>query len=344
MKRVYSRLLANVGFAALLLVAPSVGMAQSLGSAQSFAIVGGSTATAAGTGSTIDGDVGVSPGTSITGFDGTSATIVPPFSAHVNDGQAIAAQTSVGALYTLLASAGPCSPLAAQLNGISVGPGVYCFSSTADLAASGNLTLNGSGLYIFQVGSMLTANVLSTVTLLGGADPCNVFWQVTSAATLNGANFVGNVVAQAAVTLGSGATLVGRALTTPAGAVTIAGSNSIGGCSIAGTTPTPTPAPTATGGPTSTAGGPTATGGATATPGPTTGGPTSTPGGPTATPGTSTPRPTTSVSTPTRTPVLPPVPPPGTGVPTLSDWGLLGLVISLMAVALVVLRRQVPRA
>jgi hypothetical protein len=230
-------------------------------------------------------------------------------------------------LYTMLTAAGPCTPLGAQLNGIEVGPGVFCFTSTADLASTGNLRLNGSGIYIFQVPSSLTANVLSTVTLLGGADPCNVFWQVTSAATLNGANFVGNVVAQAGVTLGSGATLVGRALTTPAGAVTIAGSNSIGGCSIAGATPTPTPAPTATGG-------------ATATPGPTTGGPTATPGGPTATPGTSTPRPTASVSTPTRTPVLPPVPPPGTGVPTLSGWGLLGVAIILVALAL---RRRVPR-
>jgi hypothetical protein len=331
----------SIGFATLLLVVPSVGMAQSLGSAQSFAIVGGSTATAAGTGSTITGDVGVSPGTSITGFDGTSATIVPPFAAHSNDGQAIAAQTSTGALYTMLTAAGPCTPLGAQLNGVNVGPGVYCFTSTADLAASGNLTLNGPGLYIFQVGSSLTANVLSTVTLLGGVDPCNVFWQVTSAATLNGANFVGNVVAQAGVTLGSGATLVGRALTTPAGAVTIAGSNSIGGCATAGPTPTATGGPTPTSGLTATPVS-TATGGATATPGgPTpTGGATRTPGGPTATPGTGTPRPTTSVSTPTRTPVFPPPPPPGTGVPTLSGWGLLGLVISLMAVAFVALRRR----
>jgi hypothetical protein len=172
------------GFAALLLV-PAAGMAQSLGAAQTFAVVGGSAATAAGTGSLISGDVGVSPGTSITGFDGTSATIVPPFSAHANDGPAIAAQSSVGTLYRFLSGSGPCGSLAAQLDGVEVGPGVYCFETTADLAATGNLTLNGAGIYIFQVGSSLTANVLSTVTLLNGADPCNVFWQVTSAATLN---------------------------------------------------------------------------------------------------------------------------------------------------------------
>ena len=235
-----------------LLVATSQAAAQSLGSAESFAIVGGSSATAAGTGSEVAGDVGVSPGTSITGFDGTAATVVPPFITHANDGLAIAAQISVDTLYTFLATgAGPCSPLAAQLDGVTVGPGVYCFSSTADLAATGTLTLDGAGTYIFQVGSSLTANALSTVTLLNGADPCNVFWQIGSAATLNG-DFAGNVVAQAGVTVGSGTSLLGRALTTAAGAVTLAGGNSVGGCSTAAG-PTPTPAPTATGAPSPTA-------------------------------------------------------------------------------------------
>jgi len=54
------------------------------------------------------------------------------------------------------------------------------------------MTLSGAGTYIFRVGSALTANVGSTVVLLGGADACNVFWQVTSAATLRGVNFAGN--------------------------------------------------------------------------------------------------------------------------------------------------------
>jgi hypothetical protein len=243
-----STVLASAALVALFLV-PTPGMAQSLGAAESYAVVGGSSATAAGTGSLITGDVGVSPGTSITGFDGTSATIVPPYSAHANDGPAILAQSSVGTLYTVLAGEGPCSALAAQLDGVTVGPGIYCFSSTADLAATGNLTLDGPGIYVFQVGSSLTANVLSTVTMINGADPCTVYWQVTSAATLNGVNFVGNVVAQAGVTLGSGASLLGRALTTTAGAVTIAGSNTIGGCSL-GATSTPSPTPTATGAPT----------------------------------------------------------------------------------------------
>ena len=76
---------------------------------------------------------------------------------------------------------------------------------------------------------------------LVGVDPCQVYWQVTSAATLNGVNFVGNVVAQAGVTVGTGAMLTGRALTTSLGSVTMAGSNTVGGCSGGVAAPAPVP-------------------------------------------------------------------------------------------------------
>jgi hypothetical protein len=228
----YGVQLASAGFAAFLCGVSSVS-AQSLGAAQSFAVVGGTTVTAAGTGTVINGDVGVSPGTSITGFP-AAATVVPPFATHANDGVAIAAQTSTGALYTFLATAGGATAIGAELGGAALGPGTYSFTSTANIAAGTTLTLNGAGTYIFQVGSAITANVGSTVLLLNGASPCNIFWQVTSAATLNGVNFAGTVVAQAGVTLGVGAALSGRALTTALGAVTLSGGNSIGGCSAAG--------------------------------------------------------------------------------------------------------------
>jgi hypothetical protein len=204
-----------------------------VGSAQSFAVLGGTSVTAGGTGTVITGDVGVSPGTSITGFPG-SATVVPPFSTHANDGPAIAAQSSTTALYVDLASRGGATPLGAELGGTTLIPGLYSFSSTANIASNTSLTLNGAGIYIFQVGSAITANVGSNVLLINGASACNVFWQVTSAATLNGVNFAGTVVAQAGVTLGVGAALSGRALTTSAGAVTMSGGNTVGGCSAAG--------------------------------------------------------------------------------------------------------------
>jgi large repetitive protein len=226
--------LALVGFVALFCGA-SPAAAQtppSVGAAQSFAVLGGSTVTANGTGSVVNGDVGVSPGTSITGFPG-SAIVTPPFSTHSNDGAAIAAQSSTTALYIDLASRGGATPLGAELGGVTLTPGVYSFSSTANIASGTTLTLTGGGIFIFKVGSAITANVLSNVLLQNGATACNIFWQVTSAATLNGVTFPGTVVAQAGVTLGVGATLNGRALTTAAGAVTLSGGNTVGGCSAA---------------------------------------------------------------------------------------------------------------
>jgi hypothetical protein len=210
-----------------------IASAQSPGAAQSFAVLGGSSVTVAGTGSLITGDVGVSPGTSITGIPG-GGTVVPPFSTHNNDGPAIAAQGATGALYTTLATMGGATVLGPELGGTLVTPGVWSFSSTANIAAGTTLTLNGAGIYIFKVGSALTANVLSNVLLQNGASPCNIYWQVTSAATLNGVSFAGTVVAQANVTLGVGASLSGRALTTTLGTVTLSGGNTVGGCSAAG--------------------------------------------------------------------------------------------------------------
>jgi hypothetical protein len=222
--------LALSGLTALLCAASPASAQPSLGAAQSFAVLGGSTVTAAGTGTIITGDVGVSPGTSITGFP-AGATVVPPFSTHSNDAAAIAAQASATSLYTTLAGTGGAIPVVAEMGGVTFGPGTYSFGSTANIAAGTTLILSGAGTYIFQVGSALTANVNSNVVLLNGASACNVFWQITSAATLNGFTFAGTVVAQAGVTLGVGAVLTGRALTTAAGAVTMAGTNTVGGCS-----------------------------------------------------------------------------------------------------------------
>ena len=94
-------LVVGSGLAASLL-GPSRAAAQTVGTAASFAIVGGSAVSANGTGSIVNGDVGVSPGTSITGFP-ANATITPPFATHADpDGLAISAQTSVTALYVAL--------------------------------------------------------------------------------------------------------------------------------------------------------------------------------------------------------------------------------------------------
>lgn len=225
-----SRLIPVFGRLAALLCFSLPALAQSLGAASSFAVEGFAGVTAAGAaGTVISGDVGSSPSASITGFP--PALVAPPFGLHPNDAAAIAAQAADVSLFTTLGAGACADTVGAQMNGASFGPGIHCFSSTADLAALGTMTLNGAGIYIFRVPTSLTANVGSTVTL-AGVDPCSVFWQVGSAATLNGVNFPGNVVAQAGVTVGVGASLTGRALAI-AGPVTLSGTNTVGGCSAA---------------------------------------------------------------------------------------------------------------
>ena len=232
--RRYLTLAASAGLAALL-CGSSPAWAQTAGAAQSFAIMGGTTVAANGTGSLITGDVGIAPaaGSFITGFP-ANATIVPPFSNRGNDSTAIAARASITALQTFLQTAAPSGPNSLpELGGASFGPGVYNFGAQATLSA-GDLTLTTPGLYIFKIGSFLTANTTTHVLLGAGVDPCNVFWQVTSVANLNGVNFVGNVVADAGIHLGTSANLTGRALATANGDVTLAGTDIVGGCSAPG--------------------------------------------------------------------------------------------------------------
>lgn len=215
---------------AALLCAPSLAVAQSLGSANSYAVLGGTLVSAGGGGATVTGDVGVSPGTAISG----PIVVVAPYGIHANDASAVAAQTSATALYATLAGMGGDVGIDAELGGRTYGPGTYSFTSTANIAAGTVLTLSGAGTYIFQVGSALTANVGSSVVLLGGASACTIFWQVSSSATLSGGSFAGNVVAHDSITLGVGSALTGRALALAAGAVTLSGGNTVGGCSVFG--------------------------------------------------------------------------------------------------------------
>ena len=216
---------------AAVLFCPSLALTQTLGAAQDFAIVAGSAITAAvGTApSQVVGDVGLSPGTSITGFPpALGAIVVPPFVLHApNDGPSVAAQAAVTALWTALGTAGgAATPIPNQLAGQNLGPGTYSLGA-ANLASGGVLTLTGDGTYIFRVSSSLTTISTSNILLIG-AQACNVWWRVGSSATLGGATFAGNVVALTGTnSLGPNARLEGRILTTAPGAVTLAGDNTI---------------------------------------------------------------------------------------------------------------------
>lgn len=237
LSRNHPGLLASLGLAALLLVSAPA-LAQLMGDTQSFAILGGSGVNANGTGSVINGDVGIAPAaaTFITGIPpppATGATVTLPFANHGNDSFAIAARASwVPLNNSLLAGACTALPLD-QLDGQTLGPG--CHSGGAlDLASTGTLTLTGAGIYIFRAASSLTTGTGSNV-VLNGVDPCNVFWQVTSLAILNGATFPGTIVAGTGIHLNTaGASLTGRALAGIAGDVTMVGTNTVGGCSFAG--------------------------------------------------------------------------------------------------------------
>lgn len=144
------------------------------------------------------------------------------------------AQTDAKAAYDFLAAQGG-TPIGNALGG-ALTPGVYSLGA-ADLAASTTLTLNGSGIFIFNVASTLTMNGSSVVN--GSANPCNVYWRVGTSATLNGTSFMGTVIADASITLGGGS-VTGRLLAGagPTGAVTMTtGGSTIGGCSQAPTVP-----------------------------------------------------------------------------------------------------------
>jgi hypothetical protein len=214
-----------------------------------FGVLGGAGVTGStGAGTSVNGDVGSSPTATITNFVGSTipgpSRTVPPFIVHyTNDAVVQQAHLDAIAAYTNLLNQGPGTVLDAQLSGDVLTAGLYSFASEADLASGGTLTLNGPGIFIFNVNSSLTANTLSQV--VGTANPCNIYWRVGSSATLNGANFFGNVIADQSVTVSSSTNLIGRAVAIN-GAVTMpgGGGNTIGGCSGGGTGgPGPGPGP-----------------------------------------------------------------------------------------------------
>ncbi len=197
-----------------------------LGTAGNFTILGGSAVTSTGA-TIINGNLGVSPGTAVTGFP---PGIVINGSININNGPAATAHADTITAFNLLAG----EPVTASLTGLDLGgmtlaPGVYKFTSSAQLTGTLKLdnTLDPTGAYVFQIASTLTTASSSAVILLGGADP-NVFWQIGTSATLGtGTMFDGNILADASISFDPAASLsVGRALAIN-GAVTMAGGNTI---------------------------------------------------------------------------------------------------------------------
>ena len=202
---------------------PQVAPGQSpLGSAQSFAVLGGSIVTNTGP-SLVTGDLGVSPGTSVTG--------IPPgiVTGGIHAADLVAAQAKADAriaydqLKTLACL--PPNNLTGQVLGstvLSLSPGVYCFDTSAQV--TGTLALTGTGPWLFQIGSTLTTAANAAVVVADAGSTCsgaNVFWQVGSSATLGtGTQFAGTILALASITVMNGASVSGSVLALT-GAVTL---------------------------------------------------------------------------------------------------------------------------
>ncbi|MDP9235652.1 MAG: ice-binding family protein [Actinomycetota bacterium] len=226
-----------------------------LGTTDTFAILAGAGITSTGI-TTVNGDIGSYPTATIT--DGGILTVNGQNPATPTDTQV--AQTDLGtAIGNATGQGPPTQTVAALANGDILTPGIYNSAST--IGVSGTVTLDGGGdpdaVFLFQAGTALNVGSNSVIALAGGAQACNVFWQVGTAATLNGSFFAGTVLAGTSITMTSGNVVEGRLLA-QTGSVTLDG-NII-------TTPVCAPATTTTlGATTTTLGATTTTLGATTT-------------------------------------------------------------------------------
>jgi len=227
--------------AAALSTVPAARAQVALGTASSFAVLGGSTVTNTGA-TAVTGDLGVSPGSSVTGFPPGTVT---GGSIHAADAVAAQAQSDLTTAYNTAAGT-PCGvDLTGQnLGGLTLTPGVYCFTTSA--ALTGTLTLNFQGnpnaSFLFKIGSTLTTATGSSVVLVNAGSSCggSVFWQVGSSATLgSGSTLRGNILALTSITQTTGSNSTGKLLARN-GAVTL-DTGSLGGCSVA---PISVPPPT----------------------------------------------------------------------------------------------------
>ena len=251
---------------AMLAIAPVAFGAQAtvgLGTASSFAVLAGSTVTNTGP-SVISGNVGLDPGSAVTGFP---PGIVNAGTIHVTDAVALQAQNDLTTAYNDAAGRSSTASISSDLAGRTLTSGVY--TSATSLGLSGNLTLDAQGdpnaVFIFQAGSTLTAGSGSLITLIGGAQACNVFWQVGSSATIGtGSQFVGNILALTSISMTTGATLDGSALARN-GAVTLDTNTITRATCAAGTTGGGGTTTTTTGGTTGSGTGSTGTTGTTGT-------------------------------------------------------------------------------
>jgi hypothetical protein len=229
-----------VGLISTLLLASSAQGATAtvgLATAESYSVLAGSTVTNTGP-TTMFGDLGLSPGSSVTGAPQVLGAT------HVDDAVAIGAKNSLTTAYNDAASRPSNGSAGTDLAGQVFLPGVRTAGSSL-LLSSGSVTLDAQGdpgaVFIFKIGSTLVTGSNTTVALVNGAQACHVFWQIGSSATLGtGTRFAGTVMALASIAAKTGATIHGRLLART-GAVTL-DTNTITASNCAGGSETQTPA------------------------------------------------------------------------------------------------------
>jgi len=215
----------NFGTATVIVTGTPPAPIVNLGTASTYGILAGSTVTCASAPGTVNADVGVSPGSALTGFPPCVIT----GSTHLADAPAATAQNDLTTAYNTLAGL-PCGTVVGTVNigGTTRAAGVYC--SATSILVTGDLTLDGGGdpnaVFVFQAGSTLTT--AGNIILINGAQAQNVYWQVGSSATIGGgpATWQGNILALTSITLNNNVTLIGRALARN-GAVTMGTGNTI---------------------------------------------------------------------------------------------------------------------
>ena len=211
-----TRLALIIPFAALLYSpSPASAAVVPLGNAEPFAVLGASEVTNT-TPTTINGDVGVYPRTSIT--DESDITLIGASSYQQTTPLAMMGQADASTAFTTLAAL----PSTDNLTGMDLGtvgvltPGVYTFSSSAQL--TGTLTLNFAGMsdaeFVFQIGSTLTTATASDVIVENGNSTDAIYWEVGSSATLGTTtDFAGNIIADQSISLNTSAEILcGRAI------------------------------------------------------------------------------------------------------------------------------------
>jgi Ice-binding-like len=182
-----------------------------LGTAANFAVLAAATVTSTGP-TTVTGDLGLSPGTSVTGFPSGQVT----GTVYTADAAALQAQNDLATAYNDAAAQPATATIPTELGGTTVTPGVYN-SAAGTFGITGTVTLDAQGdpaaVFIFQAASTLITASASNVKLINGATAANVFWVVGSSATLGTySTFTGNIMALASITVTTGVTINGRAL------------------------------------------------------------------------------------------------------------------------------------